>query len=125
MGNMTAVVTTGLPPAPSDDGNSVAIRVTTTLSASAERTFAAFTDATERERWLTGVPVTIRTAIAPMHLRADWADGIGRILVDVTTTHTGSQLTVHHERLPTPDAAVVLRRFWRGRLAVLKRLLEH
>lgn len=94
------------------------------VRAAADRVFAAFADPAVRERWLTGVPVVVRFAIPPLHLRAAWADGIGEVVVDITSDHSGlTRVVVRHVGLPDAPAADLLERFWRDRLSALVRLV--
>lgn len=100
------------------------IEASATISAPADRLYAAFTDPAVRERWLTGVPIVMRFAIPPLHLRAAWADGIGQVVVDITADRAGAtRLVVRHEELPDAHATRMLQRFWRERLKALERLL--
>jgi hypothetical protein len=87
--------------------------------------FAAFTDDTRRARWLPGAPLDLRTSTAPKSARCDWEDGATRVNVGFTArTDTTSTIALSHERLRDPEAAEDMKRWWRGRLAELKTLLE-
>jgi uncharacterized protein YndB with AHSA1/START domain len=87
--------------------------------------FAAVSDDARRARWLPDAPVHLRTSTAPKSARYDWEDGATRVNVGFTArSDTTSTIALSHERLPDPDAAEEMKRWWRGRLAELKTLLE-
>ena len=87
--------------------------------------FAAVSDDTRRARWLPDGPLRLRTSTAPKSARYDWEDGATRVNVGFTArSDTTSTIALSHERLPDPDAAEEMKRWWRERLAELKTLLE-
>lgn len=87
--------------------------------------FAAVSDDTRRARWLPDAPLRLRTSTAPKSARYDWEDGATRVNVGFTArSGTTSTIALSHERLPDPDAAEDMKRWWRERLAELKTLLE-
>jgi uncharacterized protein YndB with AHSA1/START domain len=87
--------------------------------------FAAVSDDTRRARWLPDAPLRLRTSTAPKSARYDWEDGATRVNVGFTArSETTSTIALSHERLPDPDAAEEMKRWWRERLAELKTLLE-
>ena len=87
--------------------------------------FAAVSDDTRRARWLPDAPLRLRTSTAPKSARYDWEDGATRVNVGFTArSDTTSTIALSHERLPDPDAAEEMKRWWRERLAELKTLLE-
>ena len=87
--------------------------------------FAAVSDDTRRARWLPDAPLRLRTSTAPKSARYDWEDGATRVNVGFTArSDTTSTIALSHERLPDPDAAEEMKRWWRERLAELKMLLE-
>jgi uncharacterized protein YndB with AHSA1/START domain len=86
--------------------------------------FAAVSDDTRRARWLPDAPLRLRTSTAPKSARYDWEDGATRVNVGFTArSETTSTIALSHERLPDPDAAEEMKRWWRERLAELKTLL--
>lgn len=96
-----------------------------TVAVPAERLFAAFSDESVRQQWLPDAALQIRTATSPKSLRADWDDGLTRIVVGVTPKGVGkAQVGLQHERLADAEAAAAMKTFWRERLAALKQLLE-
>jgi hypothetical protein len=87
--------------------------------------FAAVSDDTRRARWLPDARLRLRTSTAPKSARYDWEDGATRVNVGFTArSDTTSTIALSHERLPDPDAAEEMKRWWRERLAELKTLLE-
>lgn len=87
--------------------------------------FTAISDDTRRARWLPDAPLRLRTSTAPKSARYDWEDGATRVNVGFTArSDTTSTIALSHERLPDPDAAEEMKRWWRERLAELKTLLE-
>ncbi|CAN5257759.1 hypothetical protein BH20ACT5_BH20ACT5_22390 [soil metagenome] len=99
--------------------------VSKTFAVPVDRLFAAFAFDDERERWLPGSPVRIRTRQEARSLRADWEDGTSRLLVLFTGKGPAkSTVTVVHQRLADSAALELARELWRGRLTELKSLLE-
>ncbi len=95
------------------------------IAAPAERVFAAFVEANERERWLPGVALRERTSQPGRSVRFDWGDGSTRLNVGIERTgNASSEVAVEHERLLDLDAAARQKAYWRDRLTALKRLLE-
>jgi uncharacterized protein YndB with AHSA1/START domain len=101
------------------------ITASKTVGVPVHELFAGFTDDAHRARWLPGAPLRLRTATAPKSARYDWDDGATRVNVGFTArSDTTSAIALSHERLPDPDAAEEMKRWWRERLAELKALLE-
>ena len=97
----------------------------TTVAVPVADLFAAVSDDTRRARWLPDGPLRLRTSTAPKSARYDWEDGATRVNVGFTArSDTTSTIALSHERLPDPDAAEEMKRWWRERLAELKTLLE-
>ena len=95
------------------------------MAVSAERLFEAFADEPQREHWLPGAELHVRTATAPRNARYDWEDGSTRVIVGFEALgEAKSRVALSHERLPDADAADEMKAWWRGRLTVLKELLE-
>jgi hypothetical protein len=105
------------------DGWSVG--ATRTVAVPVERLYAAFLDEAQREGWLPGVRLGLRTARENRGARFDWEDGPTRVVVDFTAKgEAKSTVALAHERIPNADDAERRKRFWRERLAELKRVLE-
>ena len=96
-----------------------------TVGVPVERLYAAFTDDTERERWLPGAELGLRTATAPKSARYDWEDGSTRVVAWFEAKGEGrSLISLAHQKLPDADAADEMKAYWRERVAALKELVE-
>jgi Domain of unknown function (DUF4287) len=101
------------------------VNASKTVAVPVERLYQAFTDPDLRERWLPGAAVEIRRAEPAKSVRAAWDDGSTRLVVWFTARgESKSQAALVHERVPDAGTADKLKRFWRERMADLKRLLE-
>jgi Domain of unknown function (DUF4287) len=101
------------------------VNASKTVAVPVERLYQAFTDPDLRERWLPGAAVEIRRAEPAKSVRAGWDDGSTRLVVWFTARgESKSQAALVHERVPDAGTADKLKRFWRERMADLKRLLE-
>jgi hypothetical protein len=102
-----------------------AITASKTVAVPVERLFAAFEDDAVRERWLSGAPLTLRTATAPRTARYDWEDGSTRVNVAFDGLAAAkSSVAVSHERLADAAAAEEMKAWWRERLRALEQVLE-
>ena len=98
---------------------------TKTVAVPVDRLYAAFADPALRERWLPGAAVEVRTARPGKSIRADWEDGSTRLVISFTARGDAkSQVALVHERVPDAETAERLKAFGRGRVAVLKQVLE-
>jgi uncharacterized protein YndB with AHSA1/START domain len=96
-----------------------------TVGVSVARLYEAFTDDTERERWLPGAELELRTATAPKSARYDWEDGSTRVVAWFESKgERKSLLSLAHQKLPDADAAEEMKAYWRERVTTLKELLE-
>jgi hypothetical protein len=96
-----------------------------TVHVAVERLFDTWDDEAERERWLPGADLRVRTATAPKSARYDWEDGTTRVIVGFESLDNGkSRVALSHERLPDADTAEEMKAYWRERLAALKTGLE-
>jgi hypothetical protein len=112
------------PPGGSRDGT-FTVNASRTMAVPVARLFAAFVDAKQRQRWLPGVVMRVRTAQQGRSARFDWEDGATRVIVGFDRKGAGRSLVaLAHERLPNARAAEKTRAYWRERLAALKVLLE-
>ena len=110
---------------PNERPDGFTITASKTVAVPVAALFAAFSDDTRRVRWLPDAPLRLRTSTAPKSARYDWEDGATRVNVGFTArSDTSSTIALSHERLPDPDAAEEMKRWWRGRLAELKTVLE-
>jgi hypothetical protein len=75
------------------------------------------------ERWLSGVDLTIRTAMRGKSMRITWPD---QTSVEVYFTDKGavkSQVSIQHRKLRDQAAAIGMKRYWEERLAALQHVL--
>ena len=111
--------------APGQHADGFAATATRTVAVPAERLYAAMTDAAERERWLPGAGLRLRTTTAPRTARYDWEDGSTRVVVGFDALgEDKSRIAISHERLPDADTHEAMKAYWRERLSALKALLE-
>ena len=111
--------------APGERPDGFAVGASRTIAVPGERLFAAFDDEVERERWLPGADLRVRTATAPKTARYDWGDGTTRVIVGFDAIdESKSRVALSHERLPDADSADEMKAWWRERLTVLKAQLE-
>jgi hypothetical protein len=97
-----------------------------TVAVPVERLFEAFTDESERPRWLPDGALRERTSTAPKSARFDWEDGSTRVIAGFEAKGDAkSQVALEHERLPDAESAEEMKAFWRERLTELRELLEH
>ncbi len=96
-----------------------------TVAVPVDRLYAAFTEDAERERWLPGAEMRLRTATAPKSARYDWEDGSTRVVAGFEAKEDAkSQLALAHQKLPDADTAEAMKAYWRERVQVLKEELE-
>jgi len=100
------------------------ISVAKTIAAPVDRAFAAWREASLREQWLPGCPLTVRKATPHKSIRILWGDGT---LLSVNFWSKGSlkcQVVPQHAKLPTPEAAEKMKSFWSEKLDSLRAFLE-
>jgi len=95
-----------------------------TIAAPVDRVYAAFADRAQRERWLPGADLTLRSGTAPRTAHFDTPDGTSRVHVTVTAAGERSTVSVEHARLADAPAADKAKAHWRERLTALKTDLE-
>jgi Domain of unknown function (DUF4287) len=111
--------------APGQRPDGFAVSATRTIAAPVERLFELFADETQRERWLPGAELHVRTATPHRSARYDWEDGSTRLIVGFEDLgEAKSRVALSHERLPDADAADEMKAWWRERLTELKEQLE-
>lgn len=95
-----------------------------TIGVGAANAFAAFSDETQRAKWLPDVALVPSTVNPPKSFRAVCEDGTR---VSVWITEKGerkSAISLQHEKLGEAQIAAEKKAFWRDRLDELKSLLE-
>lgn len=101
------------------------VNASKTVAVPVDRLYEAFLDPGLRERWLPGVKLEIRAAKPGKSIRANWDDGSTRLVIAFTGRGDAkSQVALVHERVPDAETAAELKAWWRGRVAVLKEVLE-
>jgi hypothetical protein len=101
------------------------VTVSRTIAAAPARVTEAFTDERIRERWLSGAPISVRTARPGRSARFDWAEPPSRIAFNLASSgERRTQISLIHERLPDATAAEAMKVLWRDALTALKELLE-
>jgi uncharacterized protein YndB with AHSA1/START domain len=101
-----------------------AVRAHKTIAASAAATFAAWTDARRRARWLTGVQLTIRKVTAPKSLHLTCEDDGSEIEVSITAKgRARCVVAVHHTKLASAQIVAERRHCWKEMLAGLQHYL--
>jgi hypothetical protein len=111
--------------APGQQADGWSIGATRTIGVPVGRLYEAVTIDAQRERWLPGAQMRLRTATAPRGARYDWEDGETRVVIAFDDLDSGrSRISIQHERLPDADTAEEMKRWWRERVAELKSSLE-
>ena len=106
-------------------GGQFEVNASKTVAVPVERLYEAFVDDRLRERWLPEARFEVRTARPHKSIRANWADGPTRLVINFTARDEAkSQVALVHERIPDAATAEELKGWWRARVADLKRLLE-
>jgi Domain of unknown function (DUF4287) len=115
----------GLRPIGGDRDGTYNVSASKTIGVPVERLFEAWSDPSQRERWLGEFDLYERTSTPPRGARYDWEGGSSRVIVLCESKgETKSTVSISHERLPDADEAARLKEFWRGRMSVLKAQLE-
>jgi len=94
-----------------------------TFNVPIETLFDAWMNPKTRGRWLNGAKVRVRTATAPKSMRLDWTDGS---IIAVGFTAKGrdkSAVALEHSKLPSRDAAALVKQEWAERLDALGQVL--
>jgi uncharacterized protein YndB with AHSA1/START domain len=94
-----------------------------TFPVTVDALYRAFANARTRARWLPGVKIKIRTAIANKSMRVTWPDGTD-LLLGFTAKGTGkAALALVHSKLPSRAAIAESKAYWAERLAALSEIL--
>jgi hypothetical protein len=100
------------------------ISATKTIGVPAERLYQAWDDGELRRRWLPDQEFTVRRATPPKTMRLSWPDGTLVIVGITARDNQRSQIAVQHEKLPNPEQAEAMKRFWRDAVERLRLILE-
>ena len=102
-----------------------AVTAAKTVGVPVDVLFDAFVDEGQRGRWLPDARLEERTATRPKSARFDWNGGETRVHVTFVDKGEGrATAVVSHERLPDAAEAERMKTYWRGRVAMLKEVLE-
>ncbi len=95
-----------------------------TLDVPVERLFAAWNDASVRDRWLGEPGITLTTVTEPKSMRILWKDGLTRLSVDFYPKgHRKSQVTVQHMKLADEAEAERMKEYWGRAMESLREAL--
>jgi hypothetical protein len=96
-----------------------------TLDVPVERMFAAWNDASIRDRWLGEPGITVTTVTEPRSMRILWKDGRTRLSVDFYPKgHRRSLVTVQHMKLADEAEAERMKEYWGRALVSLQEVLS-
>ncbi len=87
-----------------------------TLPVPVARLYRACADPAERERWLPGVALTVRTAVPGKSMRVTWPDGTLVQLYFQAKGETRSQIAIQHAKLASRADVEARKAFWAERL---------
>jgi uncharacterized protein DUF4287 len=101
------------------------VSVSKTFNVAVGKLYAAFADARQRNKWLEGGTLKVRTTQKNKTARFDYEDGSSRVIAYfVPKGRAKTTVTVEHERLPDAAAVEMMRAVWKGRLAELAKSLQ-
>jgi uncharacterized protein YndB with AHSA1/START domain len=101
------------------------VSVSKTVGVSVARLYRAWNDKRARARWLPEAPLTIRKATPNKSLRITWIDGKTNVEVNFYARGASKcQVTVQHDKLPSPKAGERMKAFWAKRLTALSKSLD-
>jgi hypothetical protein len=95
-----------------------------TLNTDLDKAFKAWTDKTDREKWLTDPDITIRKATQNHTLRITWVDEITSVDVSFLGKNDKVQVVVNHRKLPNPQKVEEMKKYWAEQLDKLANFLE-
>jgi uncharacterized protein YndB with AHSA1/START domain len=88
------------------------------------RLFGAWLDEGQRAQWLPDQELVIRKATEPKSIRITWPDGTSVVANFYEKGDARSQVAVQHGKLPGPEEAETMKRYWREAVERLRQLLE-
>lgn len=83
------------------------------------RLYGAFARRAERDRWLPGVDLTVRTATENKSMRITWPDDTSVSVYFIDKGEERSQVAVQHSKLADADAVRRVKEYWGERFAAL------
>lgn len=86
--------------------------------------FRAFSDRRTRERWLSGIDLTVRKATPERSMRITWEDGSSVELWFTPKGDAKSQVAVQHTKLASKADAAARKAFWGERLDALAEVVK-
>jgi uncharacterized protein YndB with AHSA1/START domain len=97
-----------------------------TIAVSIDRLYDAWSDESQREKWLPGHSIEITTARENKSIRARWHDGGTTISVDFYAKgDEKTQVVIQHAKLTDADHAEAMKAFWGDTLDALQSMLKH
>ena len=100
------------------------ISVSKTIVAPVDRAFAAWRDASIRERWLPHTPLAVRKATPHKSIRILWPDGTRLSVNFWPKGPLKCQVVPEHGKLTTSESAEAMKVYWTEKLEVLRAFLE-
>jgi uncharacterized protein YndB with AHSA1/START domain len=95
-----------------------------TIAVPLSRLYRAFSHKRDRERWMPGQDLTVRSAARDKYMRITWPDGTAVELVFASKGRGKSQVAVAHGKLPDQAAVQRMKESWGERLEALARALS-
>ncbi len=106
-------------------GTTFEISRSKTIAVPIGQLYKAWSDASQRERWLPGHPIHIRKATPEKSMRITWSDEETGLNVHFyEKAENKSQVVVQHVKIADQESAEKNKSFWSRALGDLKRLLE-
>jgi hypothetical protein len=90
-----------------------------TVNVPLAKLYAAFSNARQRAKWLTGVKVTVRGSTPNKSIRLRWEDGSPIDVAFLAKGESKSQVALDHRKLATKAEADRVRIYWTERLKAL------
>lgn len=100
-------------------GGDFQVSVSKTFPIGAGKLFTAFTEASQRNKWMERGMLRVRTTQKNKTARFDSSDGTRVVAFFDPKDRTKTTVTVQHEKLPDAAAVEEMRGFWKERLARL------
>ena len=100
-------------------GGDFQVSVSKTFPIGVGKLFTAFTEASQRSKWMERGMLRVRTTQKNRTARFDCSDGTRVVAFFDPKDRTKTTVTVQHEKLPDATAVEEMRAFWKERLARL------